>query len=142
MEYYHGVWFWIGYIAYTYTLLLFSAIVLLYFIIRQTRTFRAQGWIIFAAGMFPWIASVLYLLEDNPVPGLDLPPISIVISGTSAAYAILNYQFLDSVPVARERTVETLPDGILALDGQNRIQDINEAALKYLGNKRQKHYRI
>jgi hypothetical protein len=135
MEYYHGLWFWIGYIAYTYILLLFAAILLLYFIIRQTRTFRSQGWVIFSAGMLPWIASVLYLLENNPVPGLDLPPISIVLSGSLAAYAILNYRFLDLVPVARETLMETLPDGILALDGQNRIQDINEAAMKYLGIK-------
>jgi len=43
------------------------------------------------------------------------------------------YHFLDLVPVARETLVEILPDGILALDGHNRIQDINEAALSFLG---------
>ena len=50
-----------------------------------------------------------------------------------AGYAILYYNFLDLVPVARGLLVETLSDGILALDGQNRIQDINSAAKTFLG---------
>jgi signal transduction histidine kinase len=37
------------------------------------------------------------------------------------------------VPVARKILIETLPHGILVLDSKNRIQDINEAALSFLG---------
>jgi PAS domain S-box-containing protein len=37
------------------------------------------------------------------------------------------------VPIARETLVETLSDGIMVLDTQNRIQDINKAALSFLG---------
>jgi PAS domain S-box-containing protein len=133
MEYYHGIWFWIGYIAYTYILLFWAAILLFYFISHQTKAFRSQGIVVFIAGLCPWIASLMYLIGNEPVPGLDLPPISLVLSGTLAAYAILNIRFLDLIPVARETLVETLSDGILVLDGQNRIQDINEAALSFLG---------
>jgi PAS domain S-box-containing protein len=135
MEYYHGIWFWIGYIAYTYLILLLASIYLFNFIIQHTRTFRTQGLIVLAGGLFPWIVSIIYLTGINPVPGLDLAPVSIVLSGTLAAYAILYFRFLDLVPVARETLVETLSDGILALDEQNRIQDINEAALTFLGIK-------
>jgi signal transduction histidine kinase/PAS domain-containing protein len=45
----------------------------------------------------------------------------------------LYIRFLDLVPVARETLVETLSDGIIALDSQNRIQDINGPALAFLG---------
>ncbi len=133
MEYYHGMWFWFGYMAYNYLLLIVATIYLFSFIIRQTRTFRSQGWVIFIAGLFPWTASVIYLTDSNPVPGLDLVPVSIILSGTLLVYAILYFRFLDLAPVARETLVETLMDGIMALDSQNRIQDINEAALNYLG---------
>jgi PAS domain S-box-containing protein len=83
--------------------------------------------------MIPWVVSIIYLTGNSPVPGLDLTPFSITLSGSLAAYAILNFRFLDLVPVARETLVEILPDGIIALDSQNRIQDINEAALTFLG---------
>lgn len=133
MEYYHGIGFWIGYIAYTYLMLVLATIILFSFIIHQNKPFRSQGLIVFIAGFCPWIASIIYLTGNNPVRGLDITPVSIILSGILAAYSILNIHFLDLVPVARETLVETLPDGILVLDGQNRIQDINGAALSFLG---------
>jgi PAS domain S-box-containing protein len=133
MEYFHGVWFWIGYIAYSYLLLLVSALLLIGFIFRQAKPFRSQALVVFAGGLIPWIVSIIYLTGNSPVPGLDLTPFSITLSGSLAAWAILNFRFLDLVPIARETLVEILPDGILALDSQNRIQDINEAALSFLG---------
>lgn len=138
MEYYHGVWFWIGYLAYSYLLLFISAIYLIGFIIHHSKPFRSQALVVFTGGLFPWIVSIIYLTNNSPVPGLDLTPFSITLSGSLAAYAILNFRFLDLVPVARETLVEILPDGILALDSLNRIQDINGTALSFLGisNKR------
>ena len=135
MEYYHGLWFWIGYIGYTYLLLGASTILLFNFILRHGKAFSSQGWIVLTGGLFPWVVSIIYLTGSNPVPGLDLAPVSIIVSGTVAAYAILYSGFLDLVPIARETLVETLPDGILVLDSQNRIQDINEAALTFLAIK-------
>jgi len=133
MEYFHGIGFWLGYILYTYVLLLLSAIYLIHFIIHKTKTFRYQALIILSGGMLPWIVSVIYLTGLSPVTGLDLTPFSITLSGTLACYAILNFRFLDLVPVARETLVEILPDGIIALDSKNRIQDINKAAISFLG---------
>lgn len=133
MEYYHGIGFWIGYIAYTYLMLFLATIQLIFFILHRAKAFRRQGWIVLLGGIFPWLVSAMYLSGINPVQGLDLAPVSITLSGMLAAYAILNIRFLDLVPVARELLVETLQDGIIALDDQNRIQDINNAALLYLG---------
>jgi hypothetical protein len=133
MEYYHGVGFWIGYIAYAYLILLSASIYLVDFIIHHTKKFRTQGLIVLIGGLFPWIVSVIYLTGKNPVPGLDLTPASIMLSGSLAAYAIFYFHFLDLVPIARETLVETLSDGIMVLDTQDRIQDINKAALSFLG---------
>ncbi|HEY5470857.1 MAG TPA: histidine kinase N-terminal 7TM domain-containing protein [Bacteroidales bacterium] len=133
MEYYHGIWFWVGYIGYTYLMLLLATVYLFSFTLRHNKAFSSQGWIVLFGGLLPWIVSFIYLTDNNPVPGLDLAPASIILSGTLAAYAILYSGLLDLVPIARETLVETLPDGILVIDGQNRIQDINEAALKFLG---------
>ena len=133
MEYYHGTGFWIGYIAYTYLMLTLSTIYLINFLIHRAKAFRSQALVILIGGAFPWIVSAMYLSGSNPVPGLDLAPVSITLSGILAGFAILNFRFLDLVPVARETLVETLQDGILAIDTQNRIQDINKAALSYLG---------
>lgn len=133
MEYYHGIGFWIGYIAYTYFMLILATIYLVNFIYHRAKAFRLQAWGVLIGGVFPWLVSAMYLTGSNPVRGLDLAPVSITLSGILAAYAILNFRFLDLIPVARETLVETLQDGILAIDAQNRIQDINRAAMSFLG---------
>ena len=133
MEYYHGIGFWFGYIVYSYLMILLATINLVHFIIRQNNPFLKQGLIVLAGGLCPWITSLIYLTGNNPVTGLDITPVSILLSGILAAYAILNIQFLDLVPVARDTLFETLPDGILVLDGRDRIQDINRAAMLFLG---------
>ncbi|MEI7981908.1 MAG: histidine kinase N-terminal 7TM domain-containing protein, partial [Bacteroidota bacterium] len=138
MEYYHGIGFWIGYMAYNNLLLLFATFYLFSFILYHIKMFRMQGWVVLVAGLCPWIASAIYLTGNNPVEGLDLVPVSIILSGALLVYAILYIRFLDLAPVARKTLVETLPDGILAIDDQNRIQDINAAALSFLGIRNEK----
>ncbi len=133
MEYYHGIGFWIGYVTYTYVLFFIATVCLFSFIFRHTKSSRLQGLIVFIGGLLPWIASIIYLSGNNPVPGLDLVPVSIILTGILFAYAVLYMNLLNLATIARKTLVETLSDGILALDGQNRIQDINLAALTYLG---------
>jgi diguanylate cyclase (GGDEF)-like protein len=45
-------------------------------------------------------------------------------------YIITRKNFLDVIPVAREVLVDNMLDGLLVLDGQNRLIDINPSALK------------
>jgi hypothetical protein len=93
MEYYHGPGFWFGYIFYSYLMLFLSIVILIYFIIHQNKPFSSQAWIVLIGGLFPWIVSIIYLTETNPIHGLDLTPASIVLSGILAAYAIFYYRF-------------------------------------------------
>ncbi len=133
MMYYHGFWFWVGYMAYNYLLLTLSTLNILIFIVNRDKTFSLQGWLLLFAGLCPWVGSALYLLGWNIVPGLDLTPLSIVLSSILMAYSIFYSRFLDLIPVARETLVETMSDGLLVLDNQDRIQDINPAAMHFLG---------
>lgn len=133
MKYYHGIGFWICYAAYSNLLFFLASIYLYRYIFNQVSIFRIQGLLVFIAGLCPWIASLFYLSGASFVQGLDITPASIILSGSLFAFAILDFNFLDIVPVARKILVETLPDGILVLDAQNRIQDINGAAISFLG---------
>jgi len=131
-EYFHGIGFWIGYLGYNYILLFTASFFLVRYIFRQIEILKLQGGIIFLASMCPWIASILYLTGNNPAPGFDIVPFSIIMSGTLIAWSIFNKRFLEIAPVARETLVEVLEEGIIVLDEENRIQDINNASRKFL----------
>ena len=133
--YYHGVWFWTGYVMYSYILLLIATYYLLEFNRgnKNNKNLRKQGLLVNIAGLCPWFVSIFYILGINPIHGLDTTSISTTFSTLLFTVAILNGNFLNLVPIARETLVETLPVGIIALDNQDRIQDINQVARVFLG---------
>lgn len=135
MTYHHGFWFWIGYTLYSYLLLLATTHFLFEFLKtnRHRKVYVLQGWMVAFAGVCPWMVSIFYLLNLNPIPGLDITPISTTLCSILFSWSILKSTFLNLVPIARETLVETLPIGILALDEQNRIQDINRTGKHFLG---------
>jgi len=137
MAYEHGFWFWIGYTLYSYLLLLVATHFLFDFLRfnRNRKVYFIQGWLVTFAGICPWVVSFFYIFGLNPVKGLDITPISTLLSGILFSWSILKSTFLNLVPVARETLVETLPIGIMALDDQNRIQDINRTAKIFTGIK-------
>jgi signal transduction histidine kinase len=134
MIYGHGDWFWVGYTLYSYILLSITTYFIFSFIYknRKKRAYWFQGILIFIGGLIPWITSIIYITGSSPFKGLDIVPISTILSAVLFADSILRSSFLNLIPVARETLVETLPLGILALDRQNRIQDINVYARNIL----------
>jgi signal transduction histidine kinase len=132
ITYYHGIWFWAGYVLYSYSLFFISTY-LLYIYIRKNRlkkSFRFQGWLIAIAGLTPWISSLLYI--SKLVPDIDITTISTTISSFLFTIAILKSYLFTLRTIARDELVETLPVGLIVLDNDNKISDINVFAKKML----------
>ena len=127
-----GLAYWFN-IIYSYALILIAFIMLHQDFVRAPRTNRAQTGIILVGAAFPWIINVITIFGLSPLPNLDLTPISFVITGVAFSFGIFRYGFLDIVPIARNVLVESMSDGVLVLDKQDRMADINPAAMKYLG---------
>ena len=142
ISYHHGFWFWVGYFIYSYLMFFIATLHLFGFIKKYKHGFKFHGWLVVLAGFFPWLASIFYVTGFNPVEGLDLTPLFILFSGIFFSWGFLRTQFLDLTPVAREALVETLPDGIVALDQLDRIQDINENAIRFLEIDKKKYLGI
>ncbi len=131
--YEHGTWFWIGFMGYSYLMLLLSLVILINSLIQYRHTFRHQMIAVVIAAMLPWAGNILYLLGLNPLPGLDLTRIAFSGSGIILVYAIAKLRFLDLLPRARALLLETMPDGLLVLDSLRRIVDINPSARSIMG---------
>ena len=54
------------------------------------------------------------------------------------AFAIVRFRMFDVVPVARDTAIECMADGLMVLDVENRVADVNQAAQKLFGITRQK----
>jgi len=75
----HGIGFWI-HAAYTYTLLLAAATLLIQTLIHSHHLYRRQAQLLLLATSLPILGSLLMVSGLNPIPYLDLTPLSFTAS--------------------------------------------------------------
>ncbi len=130
----YGTWFWI-HSAYSYVLMVLGTIILL----RKLRRFPTiHGWqigIMLLAPVVPLLGNGIYLSGLGPIPQLDLTPPSFIVSGIIFAWGIFRLHLFKIGPVARRTVVENMRDGMIVLNLENQIMDVNSAAIKLIGKK-------
>jgi len=82
---------------------------------------------------------LFYLTETglNPIKQLDLADMAAIFICPVYFVALFHFRMFEIVPVARNRMIEQMSDGMLVLDAQNRIADLNGAAQGLLGGARE-----
>jgi diguanylate cyclase (GGDEF)-like protein len=128
----HGPAFW-AHAAYVYLLMLIGTLLLIRSAWRSARPFRRQVMLIILASLVPWVGNMLYIFKLSPWPALDLTPITFVVSGLLLAEGLYRFRAFDLMPVAREIVFNSLGAGVLVIDNQNRLVDINPIARKWIG---------
>jgi PAS domain S-box-containing protein len=128
----HKPLFWIlG--LYLGLLLLTGFIILWRFIIKKSGVYRRQILTLFCGTLVAVAGIVINALGFNPVKGFDIIPLTFLIAAIIYGVTIFRFRFLDVVPVARGRLVESMPDGILVLNAERMIADMNPAAGRMMG---------
>lgn len=119
-----------------YMILVFSAGIwfLARSVSRNGKLHRQQMGIILAGACLPLFAELIQLSPLSKANwNLDLSPVLFTLSGGLYFYAISQRKFLDLVPVEHSRLLQSMTDGMIVLDLQDRIVEINPAAERFLG---------
>lgn len=131
MEVLRGSWFWINTI-YSYIVIFLSFSLLITSYRRANSFFKRQYMMILLGSIIPFAFSIYTQIKNIAFNNLDLAPVSFGVSGIVYAYVIFRHQFMDLVPIARGRLIENMSDGVIVLDVQGRIVDINPAMESFL----------
>ncbi|HEX7620418.1 MAG TPA: histidine kinase N-terminal 7TM domain-containing protein [Anaerolineales bacterium] len=123
----HGVGFHIL-VAYEYLIISTGIVFLVNEWNHVNEPYRRQVAIILLGSLFPFIVGVIYTVFPYFLPGLNLAPISFSLTGLAITFAIFPLRLFYPAPLARHVLIENLDDGILVLDAQNRVVDINPVA--------------
>ncbi|MDH4138900.1 MAG: PAS domain-containing protein, partial [Anaerolineae bacterium] len=126
-----GPWFWV-HTAYSYLLLLLGMILIVLTIVRSFHLYRRQAVALLLGTFLPLVINVLATFGLIP-PNLYPMSFSFTLMGLVFAWTIFRHQFLDLVPVARSTLVDMMSDGMLAIDVQGRIVDLNPAMEAIIG---------
>jgi PAS domain S-box-containing protein len=125
-------WFWI-HTAYSYFLLLLGTVLFARSLIRSPRVYRWQVAVLLFGAVAPWAGNAISIFNLGTTPNLDWSSLVFTVTGIAFTWGLFRFRLFDLVPIARERVIEDMRDGMLVLDRQNRIADINPAAQHMMG---------
>gem|GEM_PF-323758 len=129
LHYEHGFWFWIFYV-YTFVLIVYGIFNLISSISHFTSFYRKQIRILLIAAFIPVIANLMYVFKLNPFPGFDWTPVSFVLTGLVIALGIFRYKIFELIPLAQEKLLDTMNDGVMVVNANGIIEAANPALLK------------
>ena len=131
LKYSFGPLYWIDF-GYAYLTILVGMVLLLRSAVQRMRVFTNQTLLLIAGAGTPCVIYTLFSLGVSPIPGMDLTPFSFLIAGGFWSLALFRFRLLDIVPIAHEHVLDTMPVGVVVLDRQGRVLDMNPAAGKML----------
>ncbi len=76
------------------------------------------------------IPNIIYVLGLSPIKRFDITPLFFGPAGLIIAWGIFRYKLFDVIPVARATVIENMNAGVMVLDLQDRVLDINPAFKK------------
>jgi PAS domain S-box-containing protein len=125
----YGLWFWV-YAVYCYGLDLISFWMMLFFWRHNAPHYGKQfGCLAFSMG-FVMLVNMAYTLGFGV--NIDPTPIAWGISSPFITWVLFRDKLFDLMPIARNRVMESMTEGIVVMDLKNRIADLNPAAKEML----------
>ncbi len=128
----HGSWFWI-FTLYSYSLVMAATLMFLQMLLRSGALYRWQASAIVTGCLIPWAANALYLSRVTPPPRVDLTPAGFTVGALVLAWTLSRLRRGDIVSVSRGTIIESMGDGVVVLDAENRVVDLNPAAESHVG---------
>jgi two-component sensor histidine kinase/PAS domain-containing protein len=125
--YEHGPAFFINMI-YSFSLTVIGLIILIKTLIKSSRKYRQQIFILIMVGLIPLIFSSFYAFHVLPIVGLDFSPFALVIAGMLLALSIFRFHFLDILQVAHKILFKNMVNGVLVFDDNEKLMEVNSAA--------------
>jgi sigma-B regulation protein RsbU (phosphoserine phosphatase) len=119
--------------AYSYLLIIAGILMLGGSLALNFKKYGVQAYGLVIGVLAPLIGNA-YFLFGSPPPGFPDPtPIIFTVTGVAFAWAIFGGHILEIVPLAHESIVRRLSAGVMILDAEKNLRDINAAALNMLG---------
>ena len=129
-----GFWYWV-FVAYVYVATSISALLLLRTYSNVSSLYQRQIRLLLVGVSLPLLAYVVNLLAI--AGNLDIPPVNwetyaLLVMALIYSWAVLRYHLLDIMPVAHHAVFESMEDGVIVMDDQRRVVDVNPAAAALL----------
>jgi diguanylate cyclase (GGDEF)-like protein/PAS domain S-box-containing protein len=128
----YGPWFWI-HTTYSYLLVALALARFLESFFGSPPQYRGQPLTLILGLAMPFGGNMIYVFGLNPTHSIDPTPLLFTLSGLVMLLGVFRYRLFEVVPIPREDVIKSMSEGLLVMDRQKRLVDINPAAMKILG---------
>ena len=128
----YGLWYWVS-MGYSYFFLILGTIVLLQAFFKTSGPKRGQMRAILIGAVAPLAVNFIYTIGISPFEGLNLTPFAFSFTGAQVAWGLFRYFPDDTNTVSRATIVNSINDGLLIINTNNHIVDMNSIAEEILG---------
>lgn len=127
-----GTFYWI-YVCYAYVMVLFTLWILAQAYVQSPKAYRGQIGAIMIGTLIPFLGNIFYtLIIGVGKSEVDPTPFLFAVMGVIYAHGLFWYHLFSVAPVARHTLVEHMQDGVIVVDAQNRVVDVNPSALRWM----------
>ena len=127
-----GPWYYV-HVMYSYLLILMATFLLIIHFKYADSTYKWHVFLLLTAAMFPWMVNVLYLAGFRPHDHIELTPYAFLASGIVVALGLLRYKLFNVSPIAKDKLISVMTDGLLVSDANGLLVDFNPAMKRILG---------
>jgi len=132
--YEHGPLFWVMF-AYNYAVGIAALVLTAHQLTSRNDLYRRQTLLLLGAASIPVLFNLAYVFRINPFPEYDLTQIAFLLTGLVLGVGLLRYQLFSAAPVAYSRVFATIHDGVIVINSQFRVVDLNPAAERITATK-------
>ena len=115
---------------YSHSLNILAWILLIRAVFFKNTVYRKQAVSLLVGMTLIVVPNIFYISGMGPVKRFDITPVFFGPAGIIIALGIFRYKLFDLVPLARAAVIENMDVGVMVLDMQNRVLDINPAFRK------------
>jgi len=127
----YGLWYWIN-LGYLYSVTLVALALLANVALRSGSIYRKQASVMFVGGAVPLLVNIVMNSSIGPEPMVDLTTTALAVTGVTFALALFRFDLLAVQPVARDRFIDELDDGVVVIGPDGLVKDYNPTAAKIL----------
>jgi diguanylate cyclase (GGDEF)-like protein/PAS domain S-box-containing protein len=114
--------------TYSYVVVLAAFVYIIYVSLRTTRLISGQAIMLVFSAIVPIFVNAMYYLKGFTDIHMDYTPVTLLFSGALLTHLATSTSQFYLRPLARDMIIRKTLDGIILLDSENRILDINPIA--------------
>ena len=122
--------FWV-FVAYIYLLALVGVLLCLQAALTAAGVYRRQAFTLLIGGIIPLVVST-FDISYTILPSWNLTPDAFLITGGMMVWGMYRYRLWDLTPVAYQVIVQKMRDGVIVVNADRRIVEVNPAACAML----------